>query len=139
MGCDIHLFVEMKADATWWFKAEYYIDRSYSLFSVLADVRNPTEGDPYFISPISPPRGLPDNVSWRVGGQYDKWRSDAHSASWLLVSELLSYDWLREILVSDGKKVKLSDWIGDFLRHDLEAFRAMGNPDETRIVFWFDN
>jgi hypothetical protein len=74
MGCDIHLYVEVRgADGTWqsadewerdtddgytWvdvpYEKEYYNGRNYSLFAMLADVRN-RDG----LIPFSQPRGLP--------------------------------------------------------------------------------
>jgi len=98
MGCDIHPHIEVRKDCRWvrhdWrkrhetgefydeartdpktnydtlFKDPLYIGRNYSLFSILANVRNGTgfagcdTGDGF--KPISMPRGLPSDVSSEV-------------------------------------------------------------------------
>ena len=101
MGCDIHMFVEVKQkDNDWWqsfdaifpypyyhpenaptrynkqFTDEPYNDRNYDLFSALAGVRN---GYAFAgcdtgdaIKPIQDPRGLPDNVSDEVKKESDE-------------------------------------------------------------------
>lgn len=65
---------------------KWYRNRNYWVFAVLADVRN-REG----LKPIANPRGCPDDASLAVrhGNSWD------HTPSWLLVSELLAYDWAR--------------------------------------------
>lgn len=91
MGCDIHLFVEKKTKDGWsciYDEGKLYSNRSYSLFSILADVRN--DGD--FI-PISEPKGIPDDASSSVKGYMEDWGCDIHSKSFLTVQELLEYDW----------------------------------------------
>jgi hypothetical protein len=117
MGCDIHFYVEKLEDGEWvsadrWSKNKwgededeltvYYEDRfwqgrNYDLFAILADVRNGygfagcDTGNGYV--PISPPRGLPDDVCESVQKESDRWGCDGHSHSWLTVQDLLDYDW----------------------------------------------
>ena len=84
-----------------------YRGRNYELFSVLADVRNGSgfggvdTGDR--ITPISKPRGLPegvdvddegmiDGIHWHSRGIRPAWLGD-HSHSWLMLRELVEYDW----------------------------------------------
>jgi hypothetical protein len=109
MGCDIHCFVEQKADDRWeqigdflsdWYEEgdKYFgeerfkysdspIDcRNYSLFGVLAGVRRD-------FTPIADPRGIPEDVSDSIGEDYKGWGCDAHTPSWLTVKELLDHDW----------------------------------------------
>ena len=131
MGCDIHMHIEYfdncykdsktKPIKKWrcadWFKLnEYYgkkgelkykqvplwKDRSYSLFALLADVRNSSN-----IEPISEPRGIPFNVSDEVLKDYNEWGEDAHSASYLTLQELIDFvnnkqDTSREVTLRDG-------------------------------------
>lgn len=66
----------------------FYTDRSYYVFSILADVRN-ARG---FV-PISEPKGLPDDVSPLVKRSSDSWGCDAHSHSYLTLKEIMDYDW----------------------------------------------
>ena len=110
MGCDIHLHVERRTDAGWehvpghsdeWADpANWYHQRNYDLFAILADVRNGSGfagakiGDGF--NPISPPRGLPNDVSDFVRSESDEWDVDGHSHSHLTVAEVLTYDWDQE-------------------------------------------
>jgi hypothetical protein len=113
MGCDIHLFVEVRQqDGAWksvdeWeteddyihvpYKKSYYDGRNYDLFAILANVRNGhgfagvKTGEGF--NPIALPKGLPDDVSEQVKQYSDRWDSDGHSHSWLTVAELLAFDW----------------------------------------------
>lgn len=93
---DDHMTEEEQAA---YFAHPLQLGRNYALFAILADVHNsfgfagvPT-GTGY--RPISPPRGLPGDVSpevWRAsrdeGG--DPW---GYGHSWLTLRELLEYDW----------------------------------------------
>ena len=130
MGCDIHMVVEVNRNGVWeragvkrgdtlppracsWCdglghfegrpsdkcysckgtKVERgsYSDRNYTVFSVLADVRN--DGN---VTPIAKPRGLPSDAT----GSGD-WEYGDHSRSWLLLSEVLAYDW-NQVLEDEG-------------------------------------
>lgn len=112
MGCDIHLFVEKRVDGKWqsadrWvpdedaeesgrFRVQYedrfYKDRCYSLFAILADVRNYGR-----FNPIDSPRGIPDDACDRVRAESDSWDSDGHSHSWFTLAELLAFDWTQTV------------------------------------------
>jgi hypothetical protein len=117
MGCDIHLFVEQRNGGGWrsadaWkqdedeplrkrvdYRDALYHDRNYSLFAILADVRNGygfagVDTGEGFV-PISDPRGLPDDSSVEVKAESDSWDGDGHSHSYFTVAELLAYDWTR--------------------------------------------
>ncbi len=119
MGCDIHCFVEKFKDGEWEqitgflcdmydptseiFSRESYRNaispiesRNYSLFGLLANVRNgygcagcDTSDS---IEPISFPKGLPDNLSNSVKKESESWGYDGHSHSWLTLKEILEYD-----------------------------------------------
>lgn len=100
MGTDIHYSYQAKNEKDEWedleigqeYGSEFYIDRYYLLFSVLADVRNGfgfagvKTYDP--VIPIDTPRGLPDDI---LGERIDKFDFGDHSFSWLLSSEILEY------------------------------------------------
>lgn len=115
MGCDIHMAVEVDkyggrhnqpwtwrpiTPICWACKGEQsdcpqcrgagvsvLDDRNYCLFAALADVRNGTWG--VTATPISAPRGLPEDCSIRD----DAWVFGDHSESWLSLAELLAYNW----------------------------------------------
>lgn len=137
MGCDIHFYVEQKINGKWvsadtfektgdgdddvYFrqKDEYYGDRNYNLFAILADVRNGRgfagvkTGDGF--NPISAPRGLPEDVSMETRRQSDGMGCDGHSHSWFTLRELLDYDWTQT--------TKLSGWV------DLSAWAQWSRWD----------
>jgi hypothetical protein len=108
MGCDIHMYVERRHDGKW-YNCDYFVPsiewrdadgpddskytrvpiydhRNYSLFATLADVRNYGNTD-Y----ICEPKGLPEDASQYVASEYDDWRWDAHSCSYLTLKELIDF------------------------------------------------
>lgn len=112
MGCDIHLFTERKQiilnQEKWinvdnWKLNPYYVkgnedgedpykinpaykSRNYTLFSILADVRNYAGN-----VPIHSIKGLPIDVSDIVKAENDRWGSDGHSHSFFTMKELYDY------------------------------------------------
>lgn len=155
MGCDIHVFAERRDELGNWVHVPMpngtFEHRNYGLFGWLADVRNYSA-----VPPISTPRGLPNDVGRYVKAEYDEWSVDAHTPSWLFVSELTSFDY--DSTVEDrrytkrisenfydggatcepgqGKTITYREFFGDGFFRDLEALRDSG---AERIVFWFDN
>lgn len=149
MGCDIHSYVEVRRDGRWYCD---YVDpfgdmRNYAVFGFLADVRN------YSHSPvIAEPRGLPADVSHEI---YEEWFDGGyHSASWLAIEELLSYDyeqvfWDRRVTKNgngaalaeegEGRHLSLRDFLGDGYFRRLDEMAALGDPTSVRMVFWFDS
>ncbi len=110
MGTDIHMRVEVRVDGKWQeANANPYRNRNYDVFAVLAGVRNGSgfagcdTGDP--VTPISEPRGLPEDDSAKPYKDPPfGWSSEAddpyyysclgdHSFSWLTLEEILAYDW----------------------------------------------
>ena len=107
-----------------------YVGRNYRLFGALAGVRN---YDMEIISDFA--KGLPVDVSTEVCGISDSWDVDGHSHSYLTVKELI-----------DSKYYKMSQkelddmGMGDyFFKYVVNTLLSMGNPEDVRIVFWFDN
>lgn len=120
MGTDIHFYVERREGDKWvscdiwefdeWHDEEegpaqltvrygkhFYDGCSYDTFAILADVRNGygfagvDTGDGFV--PIAAPRGLPDDLSPQLKMEADRFLD--HTPSWLLVSEIMAYDWTR--------------------------------------------
>jgi hypothetical protein len=165
MGCDIHMVVEVRKDGAWqrafppadardptcleWAadktygegqqrrygrmaEVTWFWDRDYSLFGALAGIRSDTP-------PISPPRGLPPDLSPEVTAIceptnpscFETDRDDVlisdHSYSWLTLAELLAYDW-RQL----GHQ-------SPFVTRVIPALMRLGRPDDVRIVFGFDS
>lgn len=129
-------------------------NRSYSIFAFLADVRNYDR-----CTPIKQPAGFPKDASREVKREYKKWEGDAHSASYLTARELSEFDydqtfWNRRItrqeapnyfngaaLAEEGEGVVLTyrENLGAFFFTHLEELKSIGELDDVRIVFWFDN
>ena len=110
MGCDIHIYTERKRrinNKDVWVNADYfglnpyytgacyekkfevikiYGDRNYSLFSMLANVRNEI-GQQF----VCNPRGLPEDSSNFVKTESDSWGCDGHSHSYLTLKELKEF------------------------------------------------
>ncbi len=140
MGCDIHLYVEIKQDGkwVWWkdqtieedeghtyveWKKQIYTGRNYDLFAVLADVRNGRgfagidTGDAYI--PISTPRGVPHDATEEFEKIVKSWDMDGHSHSYLSLLELISTDeyW--------NQGTKKRGWVS---MSEYVKFQAEGEP-----------
>lgn len=123
MGCDIHVFTEIKPqkynEEGLWFskdlweadldvaknpedypelanmptlryklaKSIYESGRDYTLFGILAGVRNDT------FDAISKPKGINTQISYHTMGEIIRMGSDGHSHSYLTLAELKAYDW----------------------------------------------
>jgi hypothetical protein len=152
MGCDIHCYKETRGDEkspwetadTWSFydngypdedrvktpyvtyEDSFYRDRDYYLFSTLcAGVRGEY---PFSLEE----RGFPADACSEVTAEYKSWDTDAHSASYNTIKEL------KELLL----KVKLlgADRVVKVLKHFIDChMQPEDEPENTRVVFWFDN
>ncbi|MFG6661151.1 hypothetical protein [Sulfitobacter sp. 915] len=159
MGCDIHIYTERKsAEGYELVKGAKFIEgpdpfdwRSYGMFGFLAGVRNYSA-----VTPIADPRGLPRDVSTEVAEEYETWSRDAHSASWISVSELVAFDYGqviedRRVTVQmgpnhwdgggtaepgGGRPMTYREFLGHRFFDDLQKLSEAG---ADRIVFWFDN
>lgn len=128
MGTDIYLYAEIKKNHGWHLlgeleenpeyypeekpnaqllkPVELYDSRNYDLFGILADVRNPNGRtlDNQKFEVISPARGLPDDLSPEIHDWLTDWEwgndeeSDISSPSWLLLSEILQFDWHGKVM-----------------------------------------
>ena len=128
--------------------------RSYGMFAFLAGVRN------YSAVPVLvEPRGLPKDVSAGVAMAWEEEGYYCHTASFLSVADLLAHDY--DSTVEDrrySKRVGTNSWdggataepgqgtmttwrefLGPTFMQQLDDLKAMGKPDDVRVVFWFDN
>lgn len=112
MGTDIHAAIEYRESTTHpWMAAiwpnkwhgkysdepattpQFRLDRDYSMFAILAGVRNGQGfagcdlGDGF--TPISQPKGVPDDISEEAAGVL----SNEHTPTWISLREILEYDW----------------------------------------------
>lgn len=143
MGTDIHFYVERRetAESPWTWVDEprehpvygyttvdhYYSDRSYDTFAILADVRNGRgfagikTGEGFV--PVSPPRGLPTDMSRELSDYLA--HELEHTPSWLTLAELLAFDWTQE-----SKKQGVVD-VAQWYR-----WRTRGKPEEWCGETW---
>lgn len=151
MGCDIHTFVEKRnEDTKQWelvkddvfsldnYDKEYYKKdkssvifgwRNYRMFSILNDVRNSCGIIPMYDTD----RGFPDDISKEVEMEYDSCYD--HSESYLTSKELIDFDYDKKATENESYR----DYLGDLFFTHIEELKSLGNPDEVRVIFWFDN
>ncbi|WP_086847005.1 hypothetical protein [Amycolatopsis kentuckyensis] len=141
MGTDIHWRVEKRTAEGWvraeplikndWFDKfdgepefkheEIFSDRNYSLFAMLADVRNGygfagvDRGDP--VTPIDEPRGLPDDVSEALREECEDY---GHTPSWFTLAELVAVPW-------HDNQITLRGWVGPKSLHRFDKWGTL--PD----------
>ncbi len=154
MGCDIHMHVEYRTRTNgttieWCDGNLYEVNkfhnaypddpkyervclinerRNYTRFGLLAGVRN------YGTKPIVSPRGFPDDASKSITEEYNSWGSDAHTASWLTLAELMNAARSHPDLL-DGLVAELQEYFNRLFPNPAPLITA----NELRIVFWFDN
>lgn len=156
VGCDIHMFVEVKysfGDNNKWINFDHhtknpYFDeyrdtpefdvielhdvRNYLAFEQLCGVRAYTESPS-----ISPPRGVPIDISAFVKQHVESWNIDGHSHSFVTLEEIRIYRANLKDLSFDGLK-----YIHEALElRAIEYFLTPEgvDPKNIRIVFFFDN
>ena len=146
MGCDIHLHIEFKVNGKWRHYSKPQIERNYSLFSKMANVRSCDDE----IVPISNPRGLPVDISFTTKFCATDWGRDGHSHSYLTAQEIVELDkWLKERCLIQGMKKNEAIFVFDrkvgfffgntfsgFTEHPQERPKCV---EDVRFVFWFDN
>ena len=150
MGCDIHAYLEKKSKTgSYEYVADVFDDRDYNLFSFLAGVRNYNEIYPI----VASNRGIPVDVSDYTNSCYLSWGSNAHSASWIGIDELLKFDYTRDIhhnLTPTEVAKTLNSMVGvkkiynpitykDFLEYTIFEDIMKMSVKGDRVVFWFDN
>lgn len=148
MGCDIHTYCEKLIDGKWEHVLggcpyegtvkgmELFDWRSYSIFGFLGNVRNHS-----CCEPLSKNRGLPENVSDTVKYARESWGIDGHSTSFITLKEFLDFDYDKTFTDKRdcNEIVSYREFLGDGFFRELEKMKAIGSPEEVRLVFWFDN
>ena len=135
MATDIWIHIEYKNRKTkhYNYAREFYGDRLYGVFGILAGARTDIE-------PIYPPRGLPDDLTRRTYEKYLDGEGDFHTASWLFASELRECLDAVDEIVRDKEPVTYKN---DWLKRYEKIYRYMKYCDDigesSRMVFWFDN
>jgi hypothetical protein len=106
-----------------------YHGRNYGLFGVLAGVRDCSRD-----MITGGLRGLPDDVSEEILGLSNDWDGDGHSHNYLYLNEILDSHYYR---MSDEELEE--NGFTYFFRTVVNDLLEIGNPDNLRLVFWFDN
>lgn len=123
MGTDIYCTAEKRIRGKWHVVDYSCFDwRSYRIYSFLADVRNRDE-----IPCIVQPRGFPKDM--KTDKDYEK-----SSRSWLLISEMVEYDYDQDILLKSGQKITVREYLGSDYFDELSRLKQLGCD---RIVFYF--
>ena len=119
-------------------------NRCYGVFAFLAGVRNYSG-----IQPIVEPRGKPDDYPEVTEEDWRNYGTD-NPTTWLLVSELTSFDYDTEMEdrrvsvngnggctcpVGDGAKMPWREFLGESFFSDLDT---LVSEKIDRVVFWFD-
>lgn len=166
MGCDIHSFVEVRKDGKWEVKTgdvfpltgwdlEWSLKngrgthtshpfdwRSYGMFGFLANIRN------YSHSPViqEPTYEVPVDASEEIKDKFIG--SDRHTHSYLTLRQLAEYDYDQTFLDqriqsrnSDDQPetVVLRDFLGKEFFDQIEVMKTLGDLDDVRVIFCFDN
>ena len=165
MGTDIHIAAEIFKDGRWRLAdVDLPENRNYWAFAVLADVRNGygfagiDKGDP--ITPISEPRGLPDNMSTELRALLDRTEFDdgswfwlgAHSFSWVTLSPENATrfretgqppdSWDGWTSKPNYERIEWEEPIrqcASLIPMLIDEIKDLGKPEKVRLVFGFDD
>jgi hypothetical protein len=131
--------------------------RSYGMFGFLADVRNYSN-----VPTISEARhSIPEDASSVVKDEWEDGMDFYHTATWLTLKQLVEFNydqvfWDRRITKqlsvncwtgaghaedeeTEGRHLTIREFLGPQFFRDLDILKSLGDPDNVRIVFWFDN
>lgn len=154
MSCDITIFAEVRIKKTLnWEKVKkifsYYDKKkaagpfawqNYGLFGFLANVRNYSKCET-----IKKPMGLPLQLSQGVQAEWESEKWNSHSASYLKLSDLLAFDYDKTFVnqrANDEDYLKTMtdrEFLGDLFFTNLKELQQLGEPNDVRVIFWFDN
>jgi hypothetical protein len=159
MGCDIHLYVEIRKNGKWERAGQlvknpyYYPDedgpentklvhedfwkgRNYQLFGVLAQGVRRDMDSSFKI------KGLPKDITKEVKEIADYMGVDGHSHSWLNLAELFDYAYKGDYGKKDKNRFEeIDSYFAEVTFPKLIALAAEPGmkPEDVRIVFFFDN
>ena len=169
MGADIQSFAEVKTHGRWikveeplfseGKTTEPFEPRNYAVFSFLADVRNYSD-----VECIKSLQGLPVDSDWlntlsaygfdlssmsekvipesqRISHKEEiEMSADYHSHSWLTLQELIDFDYDQNIFnKSTNSQSTYRDLFGNNFFKDIQVLKELGNAENVRVIFWFDN
>lgn len=169
MGVDITSYIEVKEKGEWVLFREPlfkkgkneqfdslstekspFINRNYSFFGWLADIKNYSA-----VTPLDEPRGLPKDLSPELMGEYEVHCAYLKTFTYFTLAELFSVDYDsivedRRALIDgnggctaeagEGKMMTLRDFLGKDVMRRLKIMkkRFSGyNLDDVRVIFEF--
>lgn len=153
MGCDIHLYSETKKDGKWVPDLLHtlinptpeeiedgdslsidrsYQGRNYALFGLL------TNGEVRYGVPFGLPyhEAIPEDTSQVIRDMYVAWDCDAHSPNHLTVKQLKEKA-MELLIIPDPEALEYLSMLTGLINGLPKTDNP--NPEEQRIVFWFDN
>jgi hypothetical protein len=154
MGTDITAFLEKRVDGVWvpaqriidkarpgefpWLAIhpddELEISRSYTLFALLAGVRNRDN-----LTPIAPLRGLPDDISDQIRAlAKDELEMGAGSTTFYTISELIEYDWSKQLIYAEGYVSEAEDARLAATNYSVlpQSWRYAAEPGYEKHAIW---
>lgn len=138
MGATINTHIEYKtADGRWLHWAAPHVRRDYRLFSLIAGVRNESNG----IRPLVPCRGLPKDTSEATMFAYeqDALVDSLHHETWLNVDEFINLQLKLDELNASRPSLE-SDFEETVFRcygPGGSALAAHKGFEDMRVIFWF--
>lgn len=123
MGTDIDMYLERKIEGKWHLVNKIECRRNYAFFGKLAGVRRP----PHFEEKIiSNNRGFPKDMSDAARALFRE--VGGHSEGYCSIGEFREvYEWCLEEF----------DGTSPFSFDDIE-YNIIDEPENARVVFWFD-
>lgn len=117
-------------------------DMKPMLLATLANFWKIREG--WELAFIDFPRGLPKGLSPQLKGLCPKRKvpNGYHSASWLLLNEVLLFDWDKSpdsLNNTEDRGMTYKEMCQEFFATVVHDLLYLGEPDDIRIIFWFDS
>ena len=167
MGCDIHGFLEVRKNGKWEVFEEnifpLYGDkkcsapfqwRSYGMFSFLADVRN-TSHVPHINFTV----GFPEDSEYLNEEVEEEWRSywteppvlintrgkdiledyNYHSFCHIYLKDIVDFDYDKTFLDKHETIKTFREFLGEGFFDMIEVMKEIGNTEDVRFIYWFDN
>lgn len=121
--------------------------QDYDVYAFLANVRNRAG-----LTPICEPKGLPEDSEYLNSegphqsffGPADPVKVDIlgrgnHSHTWLTLRELLDFNYENDFVDKSDNTVKsYREALGQRFFEELAALSKLGQPEDVRIIIWFD-
>lgn len=107
---------------------EIYDERNYSVFAIIADIRNGSHSDEDYES-IAPQRGLPEDISNELAEWANYWAQYAYGFTWCSFAELLNFPWKQK---SIKKKAMVDPRAAYLFNNGSDSFPHLLWPRDVR-------